>query len=280
MVEGANGKFYGTTSQGGGSTACADGCGTIFTITSQSKFTTLHDFEKTDGWLIFSALIQGPGEDLYGTSAGGGAAGWGTVFKMTPAGALTTVYNFCSETNCTDGGEPAGGFVLGTDGNFYGTTANGGTNSACAYGCGTIFKITPAGAFQSLYSFDYTHGWNPIGPIVQATNGSFFGTTCDNGCSGATNCASGCGTVFRLSDGLAPFVTTVPTAGAAETAVTILGSDLTGATSVSFNGTSAAFRIVSATEITTSVPTGATTGKVEVVIPGSTLVSNRIFQVP
>jgi uncharacterized repeat protein (TIGR03803 family) len=280
MVEGANGNFYGTTSQGGGSTACANGCGTVFTITSKGKLTTLHDFDKTDGWLIFSALIEGPGEDLYGTTAGGGTAGWGTVFKMTPAGALTTVYNFCSETNCTDGGEPAGGFVLGTDGNFYGTTANGGTNTACSYGCGTIFKITPAGTFHSLYSFDYTQGWNPIGPIVQATNGSFFGTTCDNGCSGATNCASGCGTVFRLSAGLAPFVMTVPTSGAAETAVKILGSDLTGTTSVTFNGASATFTVVSATEITTSVPTGATTGKVEVVTPRSTLVSNRNFQVP
>ena len=76
-----------------------------------------------------SALIQGPGTDFYGVTAGGGNAGWGTVFKMTPGGTLSTVYSFCAETNCTDGGEPGGGFVLGTDGNFYGTTSAGGTST-------------------------------------------------------------------------------------------------------------------------------------------------------
>ncbi len=280
MVQGANGNFYGTTSQGGGSTACPGGCGTIFTVTPKGKLTTLHAFDKTDGWLIYSALIQGPGTDFYGVTAGGGNAGWGTVFKMTPGGTLSTVYSFCAETNCTDGGEPGGGFVLGTDGNFYGTTSAGGTSTACSYGCGTIFKITPGGVFHSLYSFDSTQGWEPIGPNTQGTDGSFFGTTCDNGCSGAGNCTLGCGTVFRLSVGLAPFVTTVPASGSVGAAVRILGTDLTGATSVTFNGTSATFTVVSAAEITTTVPTGATSGTVEVVTPGGTLVSNRSFRVP
>jgi hypothetical protein len=112
---------------------------------------------------------------------------------------------------------------------------------------------------------------------VQDTNGTFYGTTINGGSSG--NCYQGCGTVFSLSLGLGPFVETRPTVGKVGTAVIILGTDLTGATGVSFNGTAATFKVVSSTEITTTVPTGATTATVTVTTPNGTLKSNVAFRV-
>jgi uncharacterized repeat protein (TIGR03803 family) len=106
---------------------------------------------------------------------------------------------------------------------------------------------------------------------VQATNGNLYGTTDGGG-------AAGRGTIFRLT-GLRPFVETLPTSGKVGTAVIILGNNLTGTTSVTFNGTSATFTVVSGTEITTTVPAGAMTGKVEVKTPTRTLISNVNFRV-
>jgi hypothetical protein len=121
--------------------------------------------------------------------------------------------------------------------------------------------------------------------LVQDTNGSFYGTASAGGsatypCDDAVNSgtAAGCGTIFSLS--LGPFVRTLPLSGKVGTAVQILGNNLTGATSVTFNGTAAAFTANSTgTAISTKVPVGATTGRVEVVTPGSTLTSNVNFRV-
>jgi uncharacterized protein (TIGR03437 family) len=113
---------------------------------------------------------------------------------------------------------------------------------------------------------------------VQATNGNFYGTTFYGGSSG--NCGSGgCGTIFSISVGLGPFVETRPISGQIGTAVVILGNNLNGTTAVTFNGTPAAFTVVSSTEITASVPAGATSGTVEVTTPGGTLDSNVKFRV-
>jgi uncharacterized repeat protein (TIGR03803 family) len=157
--------------------------------------------------------------------------------------------------------------ILASDGNYYGTTEGGGS-----VGYGTTFQITPGGVLTTLTSFDNTNGGLPYAPLVQGTNGDFYGTTFQDG-------ARGFGTVFRLSTGLAPFVKTVPTAGKVGAAVKILGNGLTGATSVSFNGTAAVFTVVSGSEITTAVPSGATTGTVQVVTPTATLTSSVAFDV-
>ena len=149
-------------------------------------------------------------------------------------------------------------------------------SNACQYGCGTVFKITASGMLTTLHSFDGTDGANPDG-LVQATNGDLYGTKFGGR---ANSCAPfGCGTVFSLSVGLGPFVETQPTSGAVGAAVTILGTSLTGATSVTFNGTAATFTVKSKSEITTTVPTGATTGTIKVVTPGGTLSSNVPFRV-
>jgi hypothetical protein len=116
--------------------------------------------------------------------------------------------------------------------------------------------------------------------LVQDTNGTFYGTTFKGG--GTSTCgqySDGCGTVFSLSVGLGPFVDTLPASGKVGKAVRILGTNLTGATSVTFNGTAATFTVKSKSEITTTVPNGATTGTVKVKTPHGTLSSNVPFRV-
>jgi uncharacterized repeat protein (TIGR03803 family) len=299
VVEGTDTNFYGTTSAGGANdnSLCEanglTGCGTVFKITPSGMLTTLYSFcsqtECADGSGPRAALVQGTDGNFYGTTEAGGAntnsectEGCGTVFKITPSGTLTTLYSFCSDTGCTDGYGPLAGLIEGTDGNFYGTTEMGGanTNSECTEGCGTIFKITPSGTLSTLHSFDGTDGYLPIAGLVQDTNGEFYGTTYSGGLASA-NCAnSSCGTVFSLNVGLGQFVETLPTSGKVGATVKILGSFLTGATSVTFNGTAATFTVNSKSEITTTVPTGATTGTVQVISPRlGTLSSNLPFTV-
>jgi uncharacterized repeat protein (TIGR03803 family) len=143
---------------------------------------------------------------------------------------------------------------------------------------GTVFEITPTGMLTTLHNFEDGGGQDPEARLVQGTDGNFYGTTQGGG---ANFCgASGCGTVFKVSTGLGPFVVTVPTSGKIGRKIVILGTNLTGATSVTFNGTAAAFTVVSATEIKTAVPAGATTGVVQVVTPSVTLTSNVVFHVP
>ena len=285
LVQASDGNIYGTTSEGGTNCVSSGGCGTIFKITPEGALTTLYSFCSLSGCADGSGpsaeLVQAVGGNFYGTTAFGGAganctssSGCGTVFEITPEGALTTLYSFCSLSGCADGSGPSD-LLLATDGNFYGTTVEGGVYACSWGGCGTIFKITPGGTLTTLHSFDQTDGWDPDG-LVQATNGTLYGNTY---LGGSSYCSDGCGTVFSLAVGLGPFVETVPTAGAVGTSVIILGTNLTGATSVTFNGTAAAFTVVSSSEITTTAPADATTGKVQVVTPSGTLTSNVNFQV-
>jgi uncharacterized repeat protein (TIGR03803 family) len=204
---------------------------------------------------------------LYGPTSGGGTHLSGVVFSITSAKKYSDIYNFCSKKNCADGAYP-NAVIEGTDGNLFGTTTGGNGNSNCPNlkGCGTAFELTTKGVLTTLHSFDKTDGEYPSASLVQATNGTFYGTTTDGG-------ANSDGTVFSISVGLGPFVETVPTAGKVGATVIILGTDLSEATSVTFNGTAAEFKVVSATEITTTVPSGATSGTVEVTTPSGTLKS-------
>jgi len=156
-------------------------------------FTTLASFDGTDGASPYAGLVQGGDGNFYGTAwVGGnpncnGGYGCGTVFKITPSGTITTLYNFCSQSNCTDGAFPLAPLVQGSDGNFYGTAGDGG-----ASGAGTVFKITPGGTLTTLHSFDGTDGGGPVAGLVQATDGNFYGTAS----GGGTNDR---GTVFKIT---------------------------------------------------------------------------------
>ncbi len=279
LVQGTDGSFYGTTNSGG-----EFGDGTIFKITSAGALTSLHSFDGTDG-IGPAGLVQGLDGNFYGITEGGGkgSPSGGTVFEITSAGALTTLYNFCSQPGCIDGRDPTGALVQATDGNFYGTTAGSSDdNPPCPDGCGTVLKLTPGGELTTLHTFcaggNCADGADPVGALVQATDGSFYGTA-DTGGLASESCGSGCGTVFNLSVGLGSFVQTKTNSGPVGSVVIILGNNLTGTTAVSFNGTPAIFTVVSASEITAVVPSGATNGTVTVVTPSATLKSNTVFRV-
>ncbi|HEV2177431.1 MAG TPA: choice-of-anchor tandem repeat GloVer-containing protein [Terriglobia bacterium] len=278
LIQATDGNFYGTTDGGG-----VNDMGTVFKITPGGTLTTLYRFCAqsgcTDGELPQGALVQAADGNFYGTTFSGGAnhnnnfcdsAGCGTIFKITPSGMLATLYSFCAQSGCTDGTEPVAGLVQATDGNFYGTTPNGGSPTDV----GTVFNITPSGTLTTLHILGSQSGdgFFPVAALVQDTDGNLYGTTSSGG-------ANGDGTVFSLSVSLGPFVETQRTFGKVGMAVKILGTNLTGATSVSFNGTAATFTVVSSSLITTSVPSGATTGTVQVVTPSGTLSSNVPFRV-
>ena len=139
LVQGSDGYFYGTTFGGG-----TNGQGTVFRISTNGELTTLYSFTGgSDGANPPAALVQGSDGYFYGTTTGGGIAnsnyygglnGYGTVFKISTSGALTTLYSF---TGGNDGGLPYAGLVQGSDGNFYGTTTGGGVSRA-----GTVFRLT------------------------------------------------------------------------------------------------------------------------------------------
>jgi uncharacterized repeat protein (TIGR03803 family) len=173
LTQATDGNFYGTTTNGGG-----HGYGNVYRITPSGELTSIYDFclrlNCTDGTTPESAPVLGSDGNLYGTTTGIGY-GYGTVYKMTLSGKLTTLYTFCSLANCADGSAP-NGLVAASDGNFYGTTFEGGNSRA-----GTIFKITPAGQFTSLYSFcslaNCADGFSPVSSPIEGSDGNLYGTT-------------------------------------------------------------------------------------------------------
>ncbi len=276
LIQATDGSLYGTTVQGG-----INDSGTVFKITPSGTFTTLYSFcsqtRCADGYEPAAGLVQAANGKFYGTTGANGANGvGGTVFSITAGGALTTLYSFCAQTNCTDGAGPQASLIQATDGNFYGTTSEGGI--ACSffdYGCGTVFKITATGELTTLYSFcpetDCPDGAVPAG-LLQSTNGIIYGSTFLGG-------ASNDGSVFSLAVGLGPFVEALPYAAKVGTMVNVLGQGLTEANAVSFNGVVAKFYIISDTRILATVPKGATTGTLTVTTPSGKLKSNKKFRV-
>lgn len=330
LVQGSDGNFYGTTQYGGNGDLApgSDGFGTVFKITPAGDLTTLYRFCPKpgcyDGVRPITPLIQAANGNFYGATNWGGThseswcatyfyKGCGTVFEITPQGKLTTIYDFCAEANCAD---PSGveGLTQASNGNFYGVDGAGGANSY-----GFVFELTPGGKLTNLYSFcapvgGCLDGFSPNTPLVLGSNGSFFDTMfggADNwgtafeftlpasltelhvfqdssdgalvkGMIQSTNGQFYGVTetsAFSISIGLKPFVETLPVAGVVGADVVILGNALTGTSSVTFNGKSASFTVLSDTEITASVPRDATTGTVKVVTPSATLDSNVEFRV-
>ena len=232
LIQGSDGNLYGTTAGG-----VSPAYGTVFKLTLDGTLTTLFVFTydpTTDtfpnGNAPEAALVEGPDGNLYGTTAGGGrqnggSSALGTIFKMSPAGDLLgsfpvygsldiaipnaplvlgtdgafystsynsggvvgagAVYQFSAAGVVTvlhgfndtpDGGTPNGGLVLGSDGNFYGTTQFGGTSHL-----GTAYRISEGGTYEELLSFDGSNGAQPLGQMIQATDGNFYGTTVGGG---------------------------------------------------------------------------------------------------
>lgn len=166
LVQGPDGYFYGTTSHGG-----ARGSGTVFKMSGTGTITVLHSFAGVDGAGPFAGLAWGKDGDLYGTTVGGGSASYGTIFRIMTNGVFTSLFSF-SRVN---GASPWNGeLVQGSDGYFYGTTAQGGNLSPAL---GTVFKISPNGVFQSLLEFDYGNGGGPLGGLTEGADGNLYGMT-------------------------------------------------------------------------------------------------------
>jgi uncharacterized repeat protein (TIGR03803 family) len=184
ISQGRDGRLYSTTAAGG-----TNGGGAMFSITPHGVLETLFSFDGAHGSGSYSGLTLGTDGDFYGATETGGSYGWGTVFKAKSSGTLTVLYNFGGSD--TDGIFPYAPPVEGSDGNFYGTTFAGGS-----YNGGIVYKITPSGKLTTLYVFgnlyDQTNGLWPYAPLVQGTDGNFYGTTSIGG-------ADGEGVVFKIT---------------------------------------------------------------------------------
>jgi len=255
LILGSDGNFYGISRSGGNADE-----GVIFKITPTGHLTVIYHLGRRTG--AGYALILASDGNFYGATVGGGYRGYGTIFKLTPAGKLTILHNFTE----SEGYGPPTGLVEATDSNFYGTRGGGAGNY------GTIYKITPQGRFTVLYYFDGITGAFPIGNLVQHTNGTLYGETIQGG-------TAGYGVFYKSDIGLKPFVSLVSAAGNVGKTVEILGQGFKETKAVSFNGTAAAFTVISGTYLTAIVPKGATTGFVTVTTTKGKLTTSKKFRV-
>jgi uncharacterized repeat protein (TIGR03803 family) len=261
LVEGSDGNLYGTALAGGTGFAS----GTIFKLSTSGVVLWTYTFPSGKGGANpYGPLVQASDGNFYGTTFSGGSFGnYGTVFKLDQNGKVSILHTF----DYLDGDEPEAGLTQGTDGALYGTTTAGGKATY-----GTLFKITTGGTFTLLYDFG-VGGRTPEAAPVQDTNGIFYGTTEYGGRYSS-------GTVYSYNAGLAPFVALVLPAGTVGQSAQILGQNLIGTTSVTFNGVEAtSFSVKSNTYMTAIVPAGATTGPVVVTTPRGTLTSNVNFRI-
>jgi len=188
------GNIYGTTGEGGGTGCTGPGCGTVYKLTnSQGQWTesVLYRFGGNgDGANPLSTVIMDQAGNLYGTTSGGGSAGFGAVYELSPAGSGWSERILYSFQNGSDGRKPAGGLVMDAAGNLYGDTYYGGSGNG-----GTVYELVASGGdwtFNLLYSFT-THQNNggPWATLVIDSAGSLYGTTYAAGV--------GDGSVFKLT---------------------------------------------------------------------------------
>ncbi len=189
LTLGQDHNFYGTTSEGG-----TYGCGTVFRVTPKGNLTTLANFNGTNGTYPTAVLALGKDSNFYGTTQFGGintnqyGGAFGTVFRITPEGKLTTLANF----DGVNGAYPEAGLTLASDGFFYGTTFGGGYNN------GSIYRVTANGKLDAVVNFSGTNGNWPMSPLTLAKDGNFYGTTEEGGPS-YNGEEVGAGTVFKLT---------------------------------------------------------------------------------
>ncbi|QNF32735.1 T9SS type A sorting domain-containing protein [Adhaeribacter swui] len=183
LIQAADGNFYGMTSSGGMNNNGAEP-GIAFRITPGGEYKVIYNFTRNEGYRPYGDLLQGPDGNFYGMTYYGGTFDKGTVFKLTPSGTYTVLHHF---NGTSRGGWPTGNLVLGNDGNYYGVTTSAGANQL-----GTIFKITTAGTFTLLHTFELATGGTPVGSLVKGKDGNFYGVTT----AGGDNYS---GTIFRIT---------------------------------------------------------------------------------
>jgi uncharacterized repeat protein (TIGR03803 family) len=185
-----DGNIYGVT---GNSTTAA---GTVFKLTPDGTLTIL--VACCTNVYGPDCLLQASDGNFYGTTEAGGTLGVGTIFKVTPDGTLTTIVSF-SDTNATGiYGEYS--LMQASDGNFYGTMYSGGRYTSTFGGYpGTVFRVSPNGVFTNLAYFNDVNGAEPTGPLVEGTDGNFYGATQEGGTLGSPPDPYGIGTLFKMT---------------------------------------------------------------------------------
>jgi uncharacterized repeat protein (TIGR03803 family) len=265
----SDGNFYGTTQWGGTSEN-----GTVFKMTPAGTVTILYSFLSDDpnGTEPWGALIQASDGKLYGTCYSGGADEAGTVFRISLAGVLEKIYDFVG----TAGSLPRAGVIQASDGNLYGTAWEGGAGDN-----GSIYQLTLGGVATLEASFGAL-GYSPAGALVQGSDGKLYVTTPNGGGTNPNGVADD-GTIDVFNAGLPKpkpgIARFVPKSGKVGAKVTISQGPYIGATEVSFNGTSATFKVKGSEFITATVPQGATSGPISVTTPGGTIKSTQSFTV-
>ncbi|MGH9497535.1 MAG: choice-of-anchor tandem repeat GloVer-containing protein [Terriglobales bacterium] len=198
LVQGHDGNLYGTTSSGGVYQDGSNFGGVVFKLTSGGAIAGLYSFcaqqNCSDGENPWAGLVLATDGSFYGTTVNGGIHNDGTLFKIGPGGRLTTLYGFCTQANCTDGEAPFAPLIQAANGAFYGTTTRGGSSRSD----GTVFKISSAGVFTTLHTFNVTDGSNPFAGLLEADNGNFYGATAHGG-DASCNPPGGCGTIFKIT---------------------------------------------------------------------------------
>ncbi len=200
LVQGKDGNFYGTAHIWRDDSPYP--YGGVFKMTPSGQVSRFASFTDTNAWGPFS-LMQASDGNFYGTTYYGGVRTvnvnngaivyWGTIFKLTSGGKLTTLVAFTG----SNGAWPIAPLIEGTDGNFYGATAQGGIHTqAVPEGFGTLFRMTPEGKLTTLFFFNGTQGTQPWSALMQAGDGSFYGTTGYYG--GAQGLDFGPGEIFQM----------------------------------------------------------------------------------
>ena len=259
LTQGVDGDLYGVANAGG-----PNKFGSIFRLSTSGVLRYSYNSPGgAGGTYPIGPLVQLTDGNFYGTAADGGAGAGGFVFKMTPGGVVSIVYNFTENDGQTF--LPSTGLTLGSDGQLYGASALGGANDA-----GTLHRVTTGGQYTLLYSFPSFAG--TAASLVQHTNGKFYGVT-------ATGGADNYGMVYSLDVGSPPFIALVQSQGRPGQNEQILGQGLNGTTNVTFNGVAAAFDIHSDTYVTALIPNGASSGPVVVTTRTGTLTSVKNFRV-
>jgi uncharacterized repeat protein (TIGR03803 family) len=244
IAQGRDGNLYSTANGGTPGAAGQVGYGAMFKFTPGGAETTLYDFGAA-GAGPWGGLTLGADGNFYGTSIGGGSVDQGTVFQITPDGTETVLHIFGVATG--DGIFPYAPPIEGRDGNFYGTTQAGGANT----GYGAVYKMTVSGGVGKitiLHSFDSTDGYYPYGPLVQGSDGNFYGVTAQGG-------TMTYGTVFKItpSGKLTTIYNFDGTHGASPYGPLVQGSDgdfYGTAYSNGANGTGTIYKITTAGQIT------------------------------
>ena len=266
LILGADGKFYGTSQVGGDSSR-----GTVFSMTAAGAIKIIYSFDYTHGAYLYSPVAQGNDGYLYGTTSGGGGPQDGVVFRLSTNGKKLTVLREFDARQGTDGATPYAGLVAATDGNFYGATA-GGANSGPVPG-GDFFSINSTGSdYSMIFAFDDVHGALAQATPMQHTNGKIYGLTGRGGPHAGEQ-----GVIYEVDAGLPNFVYLMTRWGVSGKTVEILGTGLTGATSVKFGSGAATFNVVSDSYMTAVVPDSGSAGFVTVTMPSGTLTSSRTF---